>query len=497
MQNRFIVVRNAVAATLWATSLARGADILVSTQTELTNALNAAHAGDSIVLKNGVWSNLNVNKQNLAGTPAAPITIRAQTPGQVAITGPNYFFDVGGHDYVVTGLTFKDENSNLKSIRFRGTNSRVYDNAVLMGGRYNQITYDVQDNAANPTSSFDHNFMAGKQDRGTTMVLDLSLNAHIRNNYFGHRPTGGPSAQNNGWETIRIGNSGIMASSLFAQIENNYFESAEGEAETISDKTHDNVIRGNTFQRIRKGWVTGRHGGRGVYEDNYFIDAMGIRIGNAEDAIADHPGVTIRNNYMEGPNAKILFPGNQTTPNVYNNTVVVTAGAFASNENTTGKYAFEYTNTTGGTVNDNVFTIGDNTYAAVQAGSLNSVAPTATGTGNFAYNSGTGGAFKSGTPANIQAMFSTANPQLIRDSSGILRPSATGPAAGKGFGGAAPLLSRKSDVGPAWLDSVMPPPCSFERGHGLPADGQPCARRDRAGSLLRSCRRALRRSTER
>src|SRR4051812_26467112 len=92
------------ANVLCAVSRAVAGDILVASQSQLTTALNTAQPGDSIVLKNGVWSNLNVNKQNLAGTPAAPITIRAQTPGQVAISGPNYFFDVGGHDYVVTGL---------------------------------------------------------------------------------------------------------------------------------------------------------------------------------------------------------------------------------------------------------------------------------------------------------------------------------------------------------------------------------------------------------
>src|SRR5689334_23718227 len=299
------------AAAVLSPSRASASDILVADQSQLDAALGSAHAGDSIILANGVWSNLNVNKQNLAGAPGAPITIRAQTPGQVAITGPNYFFDVGGHDYVVTGLTFKDENNNLKSIRFRGTNSHVYDNAVLMGGRYNQVLYDVTDSATNPTSSFDHNFMAGKQDRGTLMVLDLSQNAHIHDNYFGNRPTGGPSAVNNGWETIRIGNSNISSTALNAVIENNYFEGTEGEAETISDKTQDNIIRGNTFKDIRKGWVTARLGGGGVYENNTFLDALGIRVGNTDDTIPDHPGLTIQNNYIEGPNAKILLPGYQ------------------------------------------------------------------------------------------------------------------------------------------------------------------------------------------
>ncbi|CAN5577566.1 hypothetical protein BH09PLA1_BH09PLA1_14280 [soil metagenome] len=430
-------------------------DILVANQSQFTSALNTAQPGDSIVLKNGVWSNLNVNKQNLAGTRGAPITIRAQTPGQVAITGPNYFFDVGGHDYVVTGLTFKDENSNLKSVRFRGTNSRAYDNALLVGGRYNQITYDVTDSAINPTSSFDHNFMSGKQDRGTMLVLDLSLNAHINNNYFGHRPSGGPSGQTNGWETIRIGNSGISDQTLGSVIENNYFESSEGEAETISDKTQNNIIRGNTFKTIRKGWVTARLGGGGVYENNTFIDALGIRVGNNDDTIPDHPGLIIRNNYVEGPNAKILLPGYQTNVTIEGNTVVTTAGSYNGFEYTTGKMPFEYSNTTNGTINNNVFTIGDGTYGAVKAATLGSITPSATGTGNFAYNSGTGPTFASGTPAAIQNLFTAANPQLIRDSSGLLRPSATGPAAGKGYQGTTTVLTRVADVGPSWLDPVM------------------------------------------
>ena len=84
----------------------------------------------------------------------------------------------------------------------RGNNVRVYDNAILMGGRYNEIMWDVQDSAVNPTSSFDHNFLAGKSDRGVTLVLDGALYPQIKSNYFGQRPEGGPSGHTNGWETI-------------------------------------------------------------------------------------------------------------------------------------------------------------------------------------------------------------------------------------------------------------------------------------------------------
>src|SRR5205823_3434242 len=211
----------------------------------------------------------------------------------------------------------------LKSIRFRGTNVRVFDNSFLMGGRYNQIMWDVQDSAVNSTSSLDHNFFAGKQDRGCTLVLDGALYPQVTNNYFGNRPESGPSGHTNGWETIRIGNSGISSQIIGANIENNYFEGAEGEYETISDKTQNNRVAGNTFRNISQGWVTARLGGSGVYENNQFFNTWGIRVGNADDTIADHPGLVIQNNYMEGINDKIVLPGYQTGVTIQNNTVYV------------------------------------------------------------------------------------------------------------------------------------------------------------------------------
>src|SRR2546423_5518503 len=216
---------------------ARAADKLVGTQAELVSALGTAQPGDNVILKNGVWPGLNIGTRTINGTSAAPISIRAQTPGQVAISGPGYVFGLAGSNYTLSGLTFKDENDQLKSIRFRGTNVRVFDNSFLMGGRYNQIMWDVQDSAVNPTSRFDHNFLAGKWDRGCSLVLDGSLYPQIKNNYFGNRPEGGPSGQTNAWETIRIGNSGISSQTIGAALVGNYFEVAEAEADTISDQT--------------------------------------------------------------------------------------------------------------------------------------------------------------------------------------------------------------------------------------------------------------------
>src|SRR5207237_8266975 len=111
----------------------------------------------------------------------------------------------------------------------------------------------------------------------------------------GDRPNGGPSEQNNGWETIRIGNSGISSQTIGAEIVNNYFEGAEGEAETISDKTQNNHVALNTFRNISKGWLTARLGGGGTYENNTFFNTYGIRVGNNDATIPDHPGIVIQN----------------------------------------------------------------------------------------------------------------------------------------------------------------------------------------------------------
>lgn len=435
-------------------TVALAIDRLVANQAELVSALSASAPGDSVTLRNGIWSNLNVNFQSINGSAAAPVHIRAQTPGQVVITGPNWFFDIGGNNYEVSGLTFKDVNNNLKSIRFRGTAANVHDNAMLLGGRYHQVIFDSTPNAQGDAPQFHHNFAAGKQDRGLIIQLDNSFRTDLYKNYFGHRPEGGPSGNTNGWETIRIGTSTIMDSSLQANIRDNYFESTNGEAETISDKTHDNFIHDNTFRNVVKGWVTARHGGGGMYSGNMFINSLGIRVGNNDDTIADHPGLTIRNNYIEGPNGKILLPGYQTDATIDRNTVIVTAGAYNNAGYTTGKFGIEYTNTNPGTLTNNISWISDSTYAAMQAGTLGGISPSAAGGGNFAYNAGTGPVYSTSTPTAVRNLFTATNPSFVRDPYGIQRPT-NGAMANAGVGSLSTPAARNSDVGPTWLDPVM------------------------------------------
>ena len=88
----------------------------------------------------------------------------------------------------------------------------------------------------------------------------------IDSNYFADRPPG----NGNGWETIRIGLSGVAQSNSFSVVENNLFERVDGENEAISNKSSHNTFRYNTF-RDMAATLTLRHGNDATVEGNFFL----------------------------------------------------------------------------------------------------------------------------------------------------------------------------------------------------------------------------------
>ena len=278
-------------------------DYLVDDQSSYVEAVSKIKAGDSIILKNGVWNDFEILFEG-QGTEQQPITLTAETKGQVVISGESNLSLAGEH-LVVSGLVFKNGFTPTSAvISFRkskqelANHSRVtetvidgfnnperYENDswVVMYGRYNR---------------FDHNHIEGKQNQGVTMSVRLNTqesqkNYHrIDNNYFGPRQILG----SNGGETLRIGTSHFSLTDSFTTVENNYFDRCDGELEIISNKSGNNKFIGNVFYQSR-GTLTMRHGNDTLVENNVFF-------GNG----ADHTGgirlinkrQTIRNNYMEG-----------------------------------------------------------------------------------------------------------------------------------------------------------------------------------------------------
>ena len=278
-------------------------DHFVESQEQYRAVLTQLAPGDSIILRDGIWSDFEIIFEG-HGEPGLPITLRAETPGQVYITGQSNLA-LAGEYLLVQGLVFRDGYTPSQSvISFRKSKTALANNS--------RVTQTVIHNFTNPerfeadywvaiygkNNRFDHNHLEGKRNRGVTLAVRLDSDAsrenyhRIDHNYFGPRPTLG----SNGGETLRVGTSHFSRSNSFTTVENNYFDRCDGEVEIISSKSGSNVFRGNVFYES-KGTLTLRHGHDNVVEQNVFYGngvehTGGIRVINRRQ--------TVRDNYIEG-----------------------------------------------------------------------------------------------------------------------------------------------------------------------------------------------------
>ncbi len=283
-------------------SWAFAADRLVNSQSEYMDVLKVLKPGDRVILANGTWDDFEIVFTG-EGKPGKPITLTAETKGEVFLTGQSNL-RLAGNYLEVSGLVFKDGYTPTRDvIAFRRTKQHMANNS--------RVTEIVIDNFNQPerhevdfwvimygqNNRFDHNHLVGKRNKGVTMAVRLDSkesqqNRHrIDHNYFGPRPVLG----SNGGETLRIGTSKYSLSDSLTIVENNYFDRCDGEVEIISSKSGRNILRNNTFDRSR-GTLTLRHGNNNLVEGNVFFGhgvdhTGGIRVINASQ--------TIRNNYME------------------------------------------------------------------------------------------------------------------------------------------------------------------------------------------------------
>ena len=301
MQYRRILVASALA--LIAAGGASAAETLVTNQEEYHDAVERARPGDVIVLANGVWRDFEFLLVG-NGEPDRPITLTAQTKGQVVISGQSNLRLAGSH-LVVSGLVFRDGYTPTSTvISFRRTKGEP--------ANYSRVTETVIDRFNNPErheidfwvlmfgrhNRFDHNHVVGKGNLGVTMAVRLDGEENQRNhhridhNYFGPRPILG----SNGGETLRIGTSHYSMTDSLTVVENNVFDRCDGELEIISNKSGGNVFRGNLFLESR-GTLTMRHGNNAVIEDNVFL---GNGVPNTGGIRVINKGHVVRNNYLQG-----------------------------------------------------------------------------------------------------------------------------------------------------------------------------------------------------
>ena len=251
--------------------------ILVSNVIELENAIKAAKAGDDIVLKNGIYKDVEIQFVG-EGTKDHPISLRAETPGEVFIEGVSNL-EISGNFLNVSGLFFRNGHSPSENvIAFRTSKSNVANNSSVSNCvilDFNNLERD-QDNLwvqfYGKHNTLAHCYIAGKTNGGPTVRVDLKGNQSIRNyhqivnNHFGPRPRKGGARG----ETIQLGSSFTSMSPSNTTIANNLFEECNGEVEIISSKTNFNLIKNNVFYKS-EGSVVTRHGNYVTIDGNYFI----------------------------------------------------------------------------------------------------------------------------------------------------------------------------------------------------------------------------------
>ncbi|MDA7640940.1 hypothetical protein N8787_04805, partial [Opitutaceae bacterium] len=404
----------------------------VSTESELDTAIAAALPGDEIVIADGEYADWVIDFQG-SGVEVAPITLRAETPGEVIFTGESRM-EIGGDWLVVDGFAYVGEYSGNDDelIQFRAdghandcrlTNVSIID--YIPGERVKTVYVAMY----GKRNRVDNCYFSGHNVPGVTLVVwpDGTPNFHrIDHNHFANRIDGGE----NGWETIRIGTSDVSMSSSMTTVEYNLFTRIDGEIEIISNKTGDNVYRYNTFLESR-GTLTLRHGDRCLVEGNYFLGGFFSETGGVRVIGRDH---IVINNYFEGTTARddaaiTVYAGVPDSPlneyfsadraviafnTFYNNTgpAIEIAAGFGERDRTVLPTGIVIANNVldAGTQTGGTFVIGEN--AADQ-----------TWAGNIIFSREMGGSVTTG--------FTVADPMLSLDAvAGIVRPAANSPVIG-------------------------------------------------------------------
>ena len=262
--------------------------INVSSVAALQTKINASStvAGDIIVLANGTYLNstLNVSKSN--------ITVMAATPGGVFLNGTNDI-TISGNYITFTGFQFTSGDIGSNSIlKISGDHNKItqlnFSNyyakkyiEIQEGSQYNEISYCNLEKK--PAAA----------EIGCTIQISTSsvigyhkISYCSFQNYYG---LGG----DNGNEPIRIGLGAEYLNKSRTIVEYCYFNNTGlGDSESISIKCQENVVRYCTFTNQQNAMLVFRNGDNNVAYSNFFINAGGIRVKEANN-------IYCYNNYFE------------------------------------------------------------------------------------------------------------------------------------------------------------------------------------------------------
>ncbi|WP_396184772.1 chondroitinase-B domain-containing protein [Flavobacterium sp.] len=254
--------------------------------TDLQAKINISGSGDIIILADGTYLNNTFNVSENG------ITVKAATPGGVFLNGTN--------DITISG-------SNVSFSGFQFTSGTITGNVITVTGDNNTLTqlnfngYSAQKmivlDAAGQNNTISYCNFENKPDGaaiGNLIHIDPNASVpgyhKIRYCSFQNMPGAGGD---NGNECIRISNGATSTYVSRTIVEYNYFtNTGAGDAEVISVKCRENVLRYNTMVDNQQANFCFRNGDNNIAYGNFFKNSGGIRVKEANN-------IYCYNNYFE------------------------------------------------------------------------------------------------------------------------------------------------------------------------------------------------------
>ena len=318
---------------LWATATTYMIGLRDDPDEELRDLKGTLLPGDEIIIQNGTYTDQALKFIGI-GTEEAPIVMRAEKPGSVLLNGTSYVQFDGSYLHVEGLLWYNGDDylrkTNSRAVEFRGSENghahycRLTNCAII---DYNYQFLDTSDSDKDGNTDeylwahskkwieifgthnrIDHCYFYNKRTEGSLIVTELrqdsdwldadpsrteqtpeyeTIQHRIDHNFFGDIQLGRPDRTENN-EAIRIGTSTYSGFNAEILVENNYFYACDGDAEVISSKSQNNIIRNNVLLRCEGGIVM-RHGDGCLIANNVIFgqgisNSAGIRI-NGQDHV--------------------------------------------------------------------------------------------------------------------------------------------------------------------------------------------------------------------
>ncbi len=291
----------AIALSFHVSAPSQAANLYARDASQFEKYVHRLAPGDTLQLHSGEeeWRDVNLVFEG-EGEPGRPIVLAAKQPGGTVFTGKSKLRILGKH-LVVDGLVFRDGELLGGSVIAIGsgrgasaqdcqlTNTAVIDyNPADRNVNYKWVSVYGKRNRV------DHCYFKGQDHIGQSVVVWLNgepSDHRIDHNFFAGRPRLGQ----NGGETVRVGTSARSMENSRTVIEDNLFQDCDGEAEIISIKSCENIVRRNSFVAC-SGALTLRHGNRNRVEGNWFVGNGKARSGGVRVIGEDH---IVINNHFE------------------------------------------------------------------------------------------------------------------------------------------------------------------------------------------------------